>query len=815
VKYPITQNAQITFPGSIVVPSISSSGALAIALPAANDLSVGIVAARSGIHRYSDGNGATTASRVHINNGTSNQSHTEIHNGSGANPSGEVKIMNGANNSGTITLGQWTSTSNKTTTNIRGDVNVASLGGVVNIGTVASRSTAINIGTGSSSSGTIEINTGSLSSAQTSINSGYNSTGAILIGDSSVGSTQLFTLNSGQINIGTYAPIDNSKTITIGATSGAFTTNTTMNGNTTITGPTTINNSGTSLTTIGNSTGVLTLSGSTVGLSSLSGLLGINSTGGSNTTIGTASTGTLTLRGATTDIAGSTAITLTGPTTVLGTTLINSTGGANTTVGTASTGTTTLNGATTAIAGSTAITLTGPTTVLGTTNINTTGSADTTIGNSTGVLKVDGGGIVTSKIETLAGDLTIQGNVRNVTIGAGGTVNLTGIINVNTATTGAINIGSANTTNMNSTTLNLGTASSTTTILGTTNINTSGALNTVIGNSTGTLTVNGGGIKTNTIQSTGVSNALAIGGNITDAGISIGAAQTTGQINIGLLATRTGDINIGNNIEGGIIKIANNMSATSTASVQAGTTNRGTHYYRGATVNICDDGGNVNIGQASSTITMSGTVNAAGLVGYATTGANTFTGIQTTNNQVSINGAPSNNYNGIFINCNSTYAQEGMTIRANNESNAQLSFNNNVNGFRGGVVGVNATTISYATTSDRRLKLNIKTMDTMLDKIMCLKPSEYNWVREPEKVGFGFIAQEVHKIFPQFRLEQNNCDDIENPCHCETGEPKYYGLDYGQFTPYIVKAFQELKQDYDTKLANLEARLFALENPTL
>jgi hypothetical protein len=39
----------------------------------------------------------------------------------------------------------------------------------------------------------------------------------------------------------------------------------------------------------------------------------------------------------------------------------------------------------------------------------------------------------------------------------------------------------------------------------------------------------------------------------------------------------------------------------------------------------------------------------------------------------------------------------------------------------------------------------------------------------------------------------------------------YYGLDYSKFTPYLVKAFQELKTDYETKIAGLEARLSALE----
>jgi hypothetical protein len=54
------------------------------------------------------------------------------------------------------------------------------------------------------------------------------------------------------------------------------------------------------------------------------------------------------------------------------------------------------------------------------------------------------------------------------------------------------------------------------------------------------------------------------------------------------------------------------------------------------------------------------------------------------------------------------------------------------------------------------------------------------------------------------------CGCIDEPVD-EDGNPIHYGLDYGQFTPYIVKALQEMKQDYVAKLAALEARLDALE----
>jgi hypothetical protein len=130
-----------------------------------------------------------------------------------------------------------------------------------------------------------------------------------------------------------------------------------------------------------------------------------------------------------------------------------------------------------------------------------------------------------------------------------------------------------------------------------------------------------------------------------------------------------------------------------------------------------------------------------------------------------------------------------------------------------GSIGNNGvgTAANFTSASDRRLKNNIRPMDSMLDKIMGLKPSVYNWISAPDFESDGFIAQEVFELLPRLRNKQHNADDnLDEPCD-ENGKPLYYGLDYGKFTPYIVKAMQEMKQDYDKKIADLESRLLALE----
>ena len=56
----------------------------------------------------------------------------------------------------------------------------------------------------------------------------------------------------------------------------------------------------------------------------------------------------------------------------------------------------------------------------------------------------------------------------------------------------------------------------------------------------------------------------------------------------------------------------------------------------------------------------------------------------------------------------------------------------------------------YGTSSDERIKTNIKTIENALDKTLLLRGVEYNDFRiEPERKRIGLIAQEVELIIPE------------------------------------------------------------------
>ncbi len=59
----------------------------------------------------------------------------------------------------------------------------------------------------------------------------------------------------------------------------------------------------------------------------------------------------------------------------------------------------------------------------------------------------------------------------------------------------------------------------------------------------------------------------------------------------------------------------------------------------------------------------------------------------------------------------------------------------------------NVTAVSFTTTSDQRLKKNIKTLDQSLEKVLRLRGVEFDWKRD-NKHELGLIAQEVEKVEP-------------------------------------------------------------------
>ena len=90
-------------------------------------------------------------------------------------------------------------------------------------------------------------------------------------------------------------------------------------------------------------------------------------------------------------------------------------------------------------------------------------------------------------------------------------------------------------------------------------------------------------------------------------------------------------------------------------------------------------------------------------------------------------------------------------------TNTYIHFDISGGGTAGGKITFSsAGNAQFTATSDARLKENIKDVTGCLDKVMALKPSSYTLKESGLDVPYGFIAQNVETVLPQFVSDDEN-----------------------------------------------------------
>jgi hypothetical protein len=118
----------------------------------------------------------------------------------------------------------------------------------------------------------------------------------------------------------------------------------------------------------------------------------------------------------------------------------------------------------------------------------------------------------------------------------------------------------------------------------------------------------------------------------------------------------------------------------------------------------------------------------------------------------------------------------GFTVNAQTAGSGQI----NANG---------ASQAAFGSFSDARLKENIVDLEPQLEKVMALRPVEFDY-KDGSGHQTGFVAQEMQQVYPDAIGEQNGFLTV-------TG--------YGKTEARLVKAIQELKADLDATKAELAA----------
>ncbi|WP_289663913.1 tail fiber domain-containing protein [Flavobacterium panacagri] len=117
-----------------------------------------------------------------------------------------------------------------------------------------------------------------------------------------------------------------------------------------------------------------------------------------------------------------------------------------------------------------------------------------------------------------------------------------------------------------------------------------------------------------------------------------------------------------------------------------------------------------------------------------------------------------------------------------------------VAGNRVGSVVTTGTSVVYNTTSDSRLKENIKPTHYGLSDIMKIKVDDYNYKADEKKtLCTGFLAQELYKVYPQAVTVGG-----EN----EKTDP--WQVDYSKLTPLLLKAIQDQQMQIEVLKNKIE-----------
>ncbi len=186
---------------------------------------------------------------------------------------------------------------------------------------------------------------------------------------------------------------------------------------------------------------------------------------------------------------------------------------------------------------------------------------------------------------------------------------------------------------------------------------------------------------------------------------------------------------------------------------------------------VFNGGGNVGIGMS--------TPNRKLVVTDATSGTDWVVDIRnTTNSSSSLN-------NGVLIRSGSD------SYNSSFQSNIFTFVNPSNSTAFGGVIQSSSSSCSFVTSSDIRLKENIKPTHYGLDDLMKIEVRDYTFKRDSGKYQqTGFIAQQLYSVYPNPVVKGNDSTN--------------WMVDYGQVTPLIVKAVQDQQSIIEKQKSELE-----------
>lgn len=112
-----------------------------------------------------------------------------------------------------------------------------------------------------------------------------------------------------------------------------------------------------------------------------------------------------------------------------------------------------------------------------------------------------------------------------------------------------------------------------------------------------------------------------------------------------------------------------------------------------------------------------------------------------------------------------------------------------------------SNSVGYFTTSDIRLKQQIRPSHSRLDDLMKIEVKDYNYKSDKNNLPQnGFIAQQLYSVYP-YAVKKGGEDEKTNP----------WMVDYGRVTPLIIQSVQDQQHIIDDLKSKLEAQQQLIE----
>ena len=136
--------------------------------------------------------------------------------------------------------------------------------------------------------------------------------------------------------------------------------------------------------------------------------------------------------------------------------------------------------------------------------------------------------------------------------------------------------------------------------------------------------------------------------------------------------------------------------------------------------------------------------------------------------------------------CFDQTSQTGYAVKNKNSTGTGVCYGvyNNGGTYQGGIVQTNTTTTAFPTSSDSRLKENVRNLADVGSIIDSIQPVVFDW-RWGGKDAHGFIAQELYSAYaPAVHVGEDDADGkMERP----------WGVDYSKLVPILTAEIKSLR----------------------